>query len=191
MSGSLPPPGRGAKAGFRAACGEPTERSRLASRDAVRSWAGEGVECRRHNYDELPTRPTAFRWQAFQFRLRPSRGLRALQTQPAGVQWRQSPARPARCGRKCRPALRSDCPPATALASAVAFARRETVRRDCSSSGLTDPPLRRVEKLPALPAVATVKQFRRVSLGACRAFPAIPVVCQLGQWRQLKRVPTA
>ena len=29
------------------------------------------------------------------------------------------------------------------------------------------------------------------ALGACRAFPAIPVVCQLGQWRQLKRVPTA
>ena len=28
-------------------------------------------------------------------------------------------------------------------------------------------------------------------LGACRAFPAIRVVCQLGQWRQLKRVPTA
>ena len=40
-------------------------------------------------------------------------GLRALQTLAGDVRWRQSPACPARCGRKCRPALRSDCPPET------------------------------------------------------------------------------
>ncbi len=39
----LPPPHRGAKRGFRAACGEPAERSRLASRDAVCKTVGEGV----------------------------------------------------------------------------------------------------------------------------------------------------